>query len=105
MLLPAQHWLKSQTLGPNWLDESQRDEGEQVEGFLRLMLESSQDETAYFIYMREDAYEVPVRILTRHWRAWLLLDDEGPFILVPTTGAYVGFGPNGNVFAGSRIDA
>lgn len=105
MLLPAEHWLRSQTLGPNWLDEWQRDEGGQVDGFLRSMLQSSEGEIAYFIYMREDAYEAPVRILTKHWRAWLFLDDEGPFMLVPKTGAYVGFGPNGRLFGGSRIDA
>ena len=105
MLLPAEHWLKPQTLGPNWLNEWRRDEGEQVDGFLQSMLQSSEGEIAYFIFMREDAYEAPVGILTKHWRAWLFLDDEGPFILVPTSGAYVGFGPNDNVFDGSRIDA
>jgi hypothetical protein len=102
MRLPEDHWLKPNQLGPNWLPEWNSDEGSEVVSFLHANFQISSSEPVFFLLMREIAYQVPLRILIKHWRAFLALDDEGPLVLHTSSGCYVLFGPNGYLRAGQR---
>lgn len=102
MLLPDDHWVKPDQQGPNWLPEWSSDEGSEVSLFLQSHFKISSSELVFFLIMREHAYQVPIEVLSKHWRAFLALDDEGPLVLHPPSGHYALFGPNGYLFAGHR---
>jgi hypothetical protein len=106
MLLPAGHWLRRQQEGPNWLPDFEHDNlvqpGSGVATFLEAALALDPHRPVYFIYSRELAYVVPVSVFLDQWRAFLLLDDEGPFLFDSVSGTYASFGPNGRLFIGRK---
>jgi hypothetical protein len=59
-------------------------------------------ESVFFLFMRELAYQIPFEYLTKHWRVFLALDDEGSLVLHPKSGHYALFGPNGYLRVGQR---
>ena len=102
MQLPGDHWVKPSQLGPNWGPEWNSDEGSEVCLFLQAHFQIPLNESVFFLFMRELAYQVPIELLVKHWRTFLALDDEGPLVLHPPSGYYVLFGPNGYLGAGHR---
>ena len=60
------------------------------------------DGARFFMFMREDAYQIPLNFVMQYWRPFLALDDEGPLLLHPQSGHYALFGPNGYLSAGLR---
>ena len=109
MLLPAGHWIKSDLKGPNWLSEYnstsenyENIQSQSVSDFIDASFDVSDSEEVFFFLMREAVYALPFCVFSTHWQAFLALDDEGPILFHPTSGSYVYFGPNGQVFSGKR---
>ena len=95
MSLPDSHWLAPTTQGPNWLSEES-----EVAPFLGSNFRLNSDERVNFVFMKERAYSVPIGLFSRHWKEFLTLDDEAPFLLHVPTGAFACFGPHGELFFG-----
>lgn len=108
MLLPSEHWLCSTKPGPNWVAEFNNDleslppvQGS-VSAFLQQCFELNENESVFFVAMRERCYAMPLALFLRHWPCFLAMDDEGSFLFHPTSGSFAQFGPNGSLAFGHR---
>lgn len=99
MLLAADEWP---SLSATWL-QSWRWEG--AGGALPavlLQLPWADDARVYFAVMKERIIETSWAVFKKYWEDFVLIENEGPFLMHPERLEVAYFGPNGAVGVGLR---